>query len=297
MKSLIMLIGAIFLMVSAYAQDFSGTYTLNTVSGQVTLVLTKNETGIYTGSLSDNSNIIKLAAQLQNGFLRGRVGEVGSNIVFVAGLQNQVLTFTMAQADLYGNINQSTSQVLSFIRSGGPSSNITPQSGNVIINNIVLSREQLRDIINKYGIEPKPGNYWYDPVSGLYGVTGYPSYGFMYPGHNFGVLNRNASSGNTGVLINGRELPQTEWAVFSYVIGYYVQPGKYWLDSRGNVGNEGNNIPVLNLFVLARQNGYSGKGGGGDNFWSSRFGAGNSNSDNSQGYVSVPGYGPVGYGF
>ncbi|MEZ5148522.1 MAG: hypothetical protein R2759_15995 [Bacteroidales bacterium] len=25
--------------------------------------------------------------------------------------------------------------------------------------------------------------------------------------------------------------------------------------------------------------------------------AGNSNADNTQGYVSVPGYGPVGYGF
>lgn len=37
--------------------------------------------------------------------------------------------------------------------------------------------------------------------------------------------------------------------------------------------------------------------GTGDHFWSSRFGAGNYNADNSQGYVNVPDYGPVGYGF
>jgi hypothetical protein len=297
MKSLIVFLAPLFLMGSSYAQDFSGTYTFNTPSGLVTLTLKKNESGTYTGLLSDNSSVIKLAGQVQNGFLRGKVGEEGSNLVFAAGIQNQVLNFTMAQADMYGNINQANSQVLTFVRSGGTPSNLSQKSGDVIINNTVLTKQQLRDIVTRYGIEPKPGNYWYDHVSGLYGVTGYPSYGFMYPGHNFGVLNRNASAGNTGVLINGRELPQAEWGVLSYVIGYYVQPGSYWMDSQGNVGYSGNNTPVLNLFVLARQNGYSGKGSGGDNFWSSRYGAGNSNADNTQGYVSVPGYGPVGYGF
>lgn len=65
---------------------------------------------------------------------------------------------------------------------------------------------------------------------------------------------------------------------------------------QGKVGEE-NSIAVVNLFAAARKNSYSGQGGGGNNFWSSRFGAGNSSADGSQGYVSVPGYGPVGYGF
>ncbi len=47
----------------------------------------------------------------------------------------------------------------------------------------------------------------------------------------------------------------------------------------------------------ARQNAYAVASGTGDNFWTSRFSAGNSNADNSQGYVSGPGHGPVGYGF
>jgi hypothetical protein len=39
-----------------------------------------------------------------------------------------------------------------------------------------------------------------------------------------------------------------------------------------------------------------GASGAPDQFWSTGFSAGNSNADNSEGYVSVPGYGPVSYG-
>lgn len=306
MRSLILVSLLTLLMISLNGQDLSGTYESNTASGKLILVLRKGDGSTYTGTLSGNSGAIQLAGQIQSGQLRGRIGDAANNIVFNAALQNQVITFTMADADINGNINPATSQVLTFVRSAGnappaaqpanaPSSVLN--GGDVRINNTVLSQEQIRELVARYGIEPKPGNYWYDPVSGLFGVYGYASYGFMYPGHNFGKVSRNASAGNTGVLINGRELPQQEWAIWSYIIGNYILPGSYWFDSNGNVGYEGNNIPVLNMFVIARQNSYSGKGSGGDNFWSSRFGAGNSNADNSQGYVSVPGYGPVGYGF
>jgi len=62
----------------------------------------------------------------------------------------------------------------------------------------------------------------------------------------------------------------------------------------GNVGYEGVPAPVGNLYAQAAHTG--GAGGGGDNFWNTRFSAGSYNSDNTSGYVSVPGYGPVGYG-
>jgi hypothetical protein len=297
MKTFILIHVVLFIMISSYSQDYSGTYTL-TPSGQITLKLVKDDTGMYTGSLSGNNNVFNLTGQIQDGILKGRVGEAGSvNILFVAVMQNQVLNFTMADADFNGNLNPATTQKLTFIKSVVPEAAGTQNTGDIIINNIVLTKSQLLEIKNRYGIEPKPGNYWYDRLSGLYGVYGYPSYGFMYPGHNFGELSRNASSGNTNVLVNGRELPQPEWAVWSYVLGSYIQPGSYWFDSQGNIGYTGNNIAVVNLFAAARKNGYTGKGSGGDNFWSSRFSSGNSNSDNSQGYVSVPGYGPVGYGF
>ena len=81
------------------------------------------------------------------------------------------------------------------------------------------------------------------------------------------------------------------------MLGYWIQMGSYWLDEKGNAGYEGNPTPLVNLYLAARQNAYQGRGSTGDNFWSSRFSAGNYDSGNQRGYVSVPGYGPVGYGF
>jgi hypothetical protein len=54
--------------------------------------------------------------------------------------------------------------------------------------------------------------------------------------------------------------------------------------------------PIGNLFLLVQGRGTQGAGGGagGDNGWSTRFSSGNYNSDNSAGYVSIPGLGVIG---
>lgn len=167
----------------------------------------------------------------------------------------------------------------------------------VTINGSNLSLNEVKSLTEQYGVQPQPGEYWYDATSGLYGVVGHQAFGFMLTGHDFGELDSKASAGDTGVLINGRELPQMEWVIWSYLLGNPIQPGAYWLDAEGNAGYVGNPHPQINLFVLAQNNPYVGQGGSGDNFWSSRFSAGNYDSNNQRGYVSVPGYGPVGYGF
>jgi hypothetical protein len=172
----------------------------------------------------------------------------------------------------------------------------SPAQAKVVINGRVLVARQIRELGAQYRVEPQPGEYWYDARSGLYGIVGMPSAGFMLPGHDFGALPANASGGQTNVFVNGRNLPQAEVMVLSALWGMYIQPGRYWLDGTGNVGYEGVPIPVGNLYALVQAQGAMG-GGGGDGFWNSRFSAGNYNADNSQGYVSVPGYGPVGYGF
>lgn len=173
------------------------------------------------------------------------------------------------------------------------------QNNAVIINGTTLSTQQLEDISKLYGVRPLPGSYWYDKISGLYGVKGYAAYGFMYPGHELGEISLKDSSGNTRVIVNGRELPQSEWMVWSSILGYYIQPGNYWFDANGNAGYVGSPIPLVNFYMIAKQNAYrkTNNKASGDNFWSSRFSAGNSDSGNTRGYISVPGYGPVGYGF
>lgn len=166
---------------------------------------------------------------------------------------------------------------------------------SVIVNGQILDDLQIAEITETYGVAPLPGSYWYDFQSGLYGVDGYQAFGFMFPGHIFPDMDPQCSAGDTEVYVNGRHLPQGEWLVWSQILGYWIMPGRYWLDAYGNAGYEGNPIPTTNLYTATQQNGAG--GGGGDNFWTSRFSAGNSNAGNTQGYVSVPGHGPVGYGF
>ena len=173
---------------------------------------------------------------------------------------------------------------------------------HVTINGHALTASEINELQMIYGVRPQPGNYWYDKVSGMYGAIGESTSGFMYPNHLFGKLYAGCSEGDTKVFMNGRELPYEEWQVWSQVLSAYIQQGRYWFDVYGNIGYEGYNHPVANLYLAAQQRAAmygqaQSYGGGGDNFWSSRFSAGNYNAGNTQGYVSVPGVGPVGYGF
>lgn len=177
-----------------------------------------------------------------------------------------------------------------------------PANTAIVINGKTLTSTQLAEFKLKYKAEPKPGSYWYDSVSGLYGNSGQAAFGFMHAGHDYGTLAEDASGGNTGIFVNGRQLPQNEWLVWSTVLGAAIQPGRYWLDAKGNAGYEGNPNPTVNLYAAAAQAAQNRAGGGGrgggDNFWSTRFSAGNYNDDNSAGYVSIPGQGVIGsYGY
>ena len=77
-----------------------------------------------------------------------------------------------------------------------------------------------------------PGHYWYDPVSGLWGGIGFSSGGQLAPGLPLGKPAPDASRGNTGVFVNGRELRRSERARFEAVHGYLVA-GQYAVDSDG----------------------------------------------------------------
>ncbi|MGD8780270.1 MAG: hypothetical protein PVH88_15050 [Ignavibacteria bacterium] len=298
--SLLILVIVIFGNLSL-AQDFTGKYSLQSEMGEMQLELKNINNNTFIGELAGNGNVFSVRGIIQNSVLAGTVGDKLDCLIFEASLNDGELIFTMFEVDENGKAIAATSETLRFQRNHLKTDSTVKQTPKneaaVIINNVNLSKQQIEEITKTYGVEPLPGKYWYDTNSGLYGVVGYPAYGFMFPGHKWGQLSRDASNGNTGVIVNNRELPQTEWAVWSYILGYWIQAGFYWLDEKGNAGYEGNPIPVVNLYLAAQQNAYQGRGGSGDNFWSSRFSAGNYDSGNQRGYVSVPGYGPVGYGF
>lgn len=163
----------------------------------------------------------------------------------------------------------------------------------VSINGLALGAADLAAFEQTYGRALPPSAYWYDSRSGAIGVLGHGIGGFLFPGHDLGAVPRDASDGNTGVIVNGRELPVAEWAYVSRLLGVQVLPGRYWIDARGNYGYEGIEQALGNLAAGATR---GGGGGSSDNYWSSRYGAGNSNADNSAGYVYIPGTGTVTYG-
>jgi hypothetical protein len=108
-------------------------------------------------------------------------------------------------------------------------------------------------ILDRLGLSPQPGSYWYDGRSGAVGLIGAGTSGFLPPGLPLGgPLPPDASNGTSGVFVNGRELTTGEDAFLQGVIGSPIAPGRYFLDADGNAGMEGGPV-LVNLIQLAQQ--------------------------------------------
>ncbi|MBI1853534.1 MAG: hypothetical protein HYR85_24625 [Planctomycetes bacterium] len=134
----------------------------------------------------------------------------------------------------------------------------TELSGHaVVINGTTLSAADVDRFANEHGMRIPPGEYWYDRMSGAWGVHGGPTIGFTLAGMDLGgALQANASGGGTGVFVNGRDLHPVDVAALSQLVP--VVPGRYWVDAFGNVGYEGNPTILCNLVILASARGGSG---------------------------------------
>lgn len=170
-------------------------------------------------------------------------------------------------------------------------------SYEIIVNNRALSEEQISYLTSLYGAPPAPGNYWYDAQSGLYGYSGQGTLGIIQAGLDFSPLARNASNGNSQVLVNGRELNLTEANSLNQILGGYLQTGAYWLNAYGDFGAQGYQ-PMANLYanLQAANAGTSGNQSWGsaqvssqDNFWSSGLTNSAGNESGGTGYVNVGG--------
>ena len=169
----------------------------------------------------------------------------------------------------------------------------SPGQRSIAINGVVLSEIQMTQLDQMCRMSVPSGAYWYDKISGACGFIGGPCSGFIQAGLELGgPLRSDCSNGHTGVFINGRQLHAVDVLGLQQFVA--VMPGRYWVDAMGTFGYEGG--PALgNLMQMAQARG-RGESNGGDNFWSSRFAAGNYDSSSGSGYVSVPGHGPIGFG-
>jgi hypothetical protein len=133
-----------------------------------------------------------------------------------------------------------------------PTTDKTPSSAgrSVIINGQRLSGRDIETIEKTFQVQVRDGDYWYDRMNGSWGQKGGPTEGFIIAGLNLGgPLRENASNGNTGVFINGRQLHRVDVARLS-LLGP-VNQGRCWMDAQGNIGLEGQPA-FANIWVAAK---------------------------------------------
>ena len=166
----------------------------------------------------------------------------------------------------------------------------TTVQAQVIINGHVLTNAEIQMLTQTYGKAPIAGNYWYDARSGLQGAVGSSAAGYLQAGHTFGTVSQSASNGNTGVILNGRELTQAEAVALGNSVGGIVA-GNYWLDAQGNLGIEGESTARANVYASSSVN------GGGGSVWSSSVTGAGGGSQGDCSYVNIPGDTGVSAGF
>jgi hypothetical protein len=122
---------------------------------------------------------------------------------------------------------------------------------SVFINGVRLSDEQLHSIDQTYRVSVPDGHYWYDRACGAWGMEGGPQAGVAVAGLDLGgPLRPDASNGNTGVFVNGRELHALDVQRLGALVGNVI-PGRWWVDAQGNFGPDG--WPMVgNLFMIGR---------------------------------------------
>ena len=155
----------------------------------------------------------------------------------------------------------------------------------IVVNDVELSSETVQALQQIYPVEIVPGRYWYDRVSGAWGPDGEPVAGQMLAGLELGgPLREDASRGDAGVFINGRQITLGEKAFLEQLCQTEVVSGRYWILFNGLGGFEGG--PVS--FNLRQCPGFAQSSGGGGSMSRTYCDAGgNCTSTGVLGYIST----------
>jgi hypothetical protein len=115
----------------------------------------------------------------------------------------------------------------------------SPSSKDVFVNEVKLAPKKIKALEALYRTKLVSGSFWYDSLSGLWGLKEGPAIGQILSGLQIGgTLRADASKGGTGVFINKREIHPMEKIFLQRLFGF-VKPGRYWLNAKGMGGIEG----------------------------------------------------------
>jgi hypothetical protein len=235
-------------LVLAGESPFVGIYK----GEDVVLEIQKSAGDQFTGTITVFGESVSFTALEQDGALMGVLTLDDENLPFQMTLNGSTLTFTAyGESQILTKQSQSSAQVGRI----APGTGIPETASALRVNGVVIEPERVRRFEQEKGLRIPPGDFWYDKISGAWGITGGPTIGFTTPGMDLGgPLKANASNGNTGVFINGRQLHLQD-VLGLQSLGVPVQQGRWWVDHLGNFGIEGSTIQIGNLFQFSRGQG------------------------------------------